>query len=246
MPRSSKQPPQPDLFAPQANTPVVTPPRLPADAALGSVEAWAFGHGHALLLGTDEVGRGPLCGPVVASAVVLQPDGAQALLQAGLHDSKKLREPQREALWPQVQALALAHATVFVSAADIDRMNILRASQHAMWLALEQVWAQLQDLGHALPQLLAVDGHLPVAQWTRTPQWPVVKGDSKSVTIAAASVLAKVARDRHMVALDQQYPGYGLAGHKGYPTATHLAALRQLGPCPEHRRSFRGVVSGAA
>ena len=265
--RIARQPPPPSLFAEwlteaaatdtgavdtgatdtaatdQPTQQVLRPPRLAANAPIGSAEAWAEAAGVGPLLGTDEVGRGPLCGPVVASAVVLRDGGVAALLAAGLHDSKRLSEPQREALVPLVMQWSLAHATVFVSAAEIDRMNILRASQHAMLLALEQVWQQLQVAGHALPRLLAVDGHLPVAGWTQTEQWPVVKGDSKSATIAAASVLAKVARDHHMVQLDQQFPGYGLAGHKGYPTAAHQAALRQLGPTPEHRRSFRGVVS---
>ena len=220
---------------------VVQPPRLAPDAPLGSAEAWAQANGLWPVAGTDEVGRGPLCGPVVASAVVLQPGAADILQEAGLTDSKLLTEAQREALVPLIVAHAVAHATVFVSAAEIDRRNILRASQHAMALALDAVWQQLLGQGAELPQLVLVDGHLPVQDWRRAPQWPVVKGDSKSVAIAAASVLAKVARDQHLVLLDGQYPGYGLAQHKGYPTPQHLAALQELGLTPEHRRSFAPV-----
>jgi len=179
--------------------------------------------------GVDEVGRGPLAGDVVAAAVILDP----ATPVPGLTDSKKLSERRREALFGQIREQAVAFAIARASVAEIDRLNILQASLLAMTRAVRSLAAE--------PALVYVDGN-------RCPEWPyasraIVKGDSRIAAIAAASILAKVTRDRELVALDARYPGYGLAQHKGYPTAEHLAALRAMGPTPVHRRSFGPVAA---
>jgi ribonuclease HII len=179
------------------------------------------------LAGVDEVGRGPLAGDVVAAAVILDPDRPIA----GLRDSKKLSAPRREALAGQIMAEALAWSVARASVAEIDQLNILQASLLAMRRAVEALDPQ--------PLHVLVDGN-------RLPRWQyaaeaVVKGDDRVPAIAAASILAKVQRDRELVGLEQQYPGYGFASHKGYPTAAHLAALRRLGVTPVHRRSFGPV-----
>ena len=181
------------------------------------------------LAGVDEVGRGPLAGDVVAAAVILDPGRPIA----GLRDSKKLSAPRREALAGQIMAEALAWSVARASVAEIDRLNILQASLLAMRRAVEALDPQ--------PQYVLVDGN-------RLPRWqyaaePVVKGDDRVPVISAASILAKVQRDRELVGLEQQYPGYGFASHKGYPTPAHLAALRRLGVTPVHRRSFGPVRS---
>lgn len=185
---------------------------------------WAAGRHH--VAGVDEAGRGCLAGPVVAAAVVLPPE---ARLD-GLDDSKRLSAAQREALFERIHREALAVGLGQCSAEEIDRLNILQA-------ALEAMRRAVLDLALA-PGFLLVDGNhpLPGAPW---PQQAIVKGDARSLSIAAASVVAKVARDREMVRLDAAFPHYGWAGHKGYPTATHYAALRAHGPSPHHRRSFR-------
>ncbi|WP_428820843.1 ribonuclease HII [Microbulbifer sp. MCCC 1A16149] len=180
-----------------------------------------------LLAGVDEVGRGPLAGDVVAAAVILDPQNPVV----GLADSKKLSEKKREALFDEIREKALAFAVARATVAEIDQLNILHASMLAMKRAVEQLPVQ--------PEYVLVDGN-------RKPQWhyecdTVVKGDDRVASIAAASILAKVTRDREMVELDQQYPGYGLAGHKGYPTKVHMEALARLGATPVHRKSFAPV-----
>lgn len=180
-----------------------------------------------LFAGTDEVGRGPLAGDVVTAAVILDP----ANPIEGLNDSKKLTEKKREALFPEIQQKALSWCIARASVQEIDELNILQASLLAMKRAVEGLSIR--------PEHVLVDGN-------KLPQWDfsaesVVKGDSRVPAIAAASILAKVTRDREMVAFDQRYPGYGLAGHKGYPTKAHMAALDQLGPSPIHRCSFGPV-----
>ena len=180
-----------------------------------------------LVAGVDEVGRGPLCGPVIAAAVILDP----ARPIAGLNDSKKLTARQREALFDIICNQALAWSLGRAEVAEIDQLNIL----HATMLAMQRAVAGLS----VQPQLAYIDGN-------RCPTLPcraeaVVKGDSRVPEIAAASIIAKVTRDREMVVMDQQWPGYGIAGHKGYPTAAHMAALKKLGPAPIHRRSFKPV-----
>ncbi len=188
---------------------------------------WATPADNELVAGVDEVGRGPLCGAVVTAAVILDP----ARPIEGLNDSKKLTEARREALFPLIQERALAWCIARAEVDEIDRLNIL----HATMLAMQRAVAGLS----LQPTLVLVDGNrCPVLPMRSE---PVVKGDSRVPAIAAASILAKVARDREMLELDQQYPGYGIAGHKGYPTPVHLAALRALGATPIHRRSFGPV-----
>ncbi|WP_145249522.1 ribonuclease HII [Pseudomonas oryzihabitans] len=181
----------------------------------------------ALVAGVDEVGRGPLCGAVVTAAVILDP-GKPIL---GLNDSKKLSLARREALFDEIQEKALAWCLARAEVAEIDRLNILHATMLAMQRAVEGLQVQ--------PRLALIDGNR--CPKLAVPSAPVVKGDSQVPAIAAASILAKVTRDREMQVLDALYPGYGLAGHKGYPTAEHLDALRRLGPTPIHRRSFAPV-----
>jgi ribonuclease HII len=185
--------------------------------------------GHCVIAGLDEVGRGPLAGPVCAAAVVL-PAGYD---HPSLNDSKKLSPRQRERLHDELIAdSAVLWTYVRVEAAEIDRVNILQASREAMRRALR-----------ALPRpadFALIDG-LPVPDFP-VPQRALVKGDTLSFSIAAASVIAKVKRDQWMAELDREFPGYGFAKHMGYPTPQHLAALRELGPCPQHRRSFAPVA----
>jgi ribonuclease HII len=185
--------------------------------------------GYTRIAGIDEVGRGPLAGPVCAAAVVL-PEGYH---HAVLNDSKKLTEKKRESLYLELTTDSRIHwSVVLVEREEIDSINILQATRVAMKRALA-----------GLPQpadAALIDG-LPVPQLP-IHQLALVKGDSLSFSIAAASVIAKVTRDRLMVALDQQHPEYGFAVHKGYPTPQHLAALRVHGPCPAHRRSFAPVA----
>lgn len=181
-----------------------------------------------LVAGCDEAGRGPLAGPVVAGAVILDP--TRPIL--GLADSKKLSEAKRESLYEQILANSIAVGVGRASAAEIDEINILQASMLAMKRAVDA-------LEHA-PDFVFVDGN-------RCPSWgydclAVVKGDSKIACISAASIVAKVLRDQEMKELDGQYPGYGFAQHKGYPSKAHLEALERLGATTVHRQSF-GPVS---
>jgi ribonuclease HII len=180
-----------------------------------------------LTAGVDEVGRGPLCGDVVTAAVILDPEKPIA----GLNDSKKLSEKRREALFIEIKDKALSFCIARASVAEIDELNILQASLLAMHRAVAGLTVQ--------PEFVLVDGN-------RLPSWSyraqaVVKGDSRVPAIAAASILAKVSRDREMAEMDVLYPGYGMAGHKGYPTKVHLAALKALGVTPIHRRSYAPV-----
>ncbi|MGO9340708.1 MAG: ribonuclease HII [Terracidiphilus sp.] len=183
------------------------------------------------IAGLDEVGRGPLFGPVVAAAVIL-PKGCR--LQ-GLTDSKKLSEKRREEFEVLIRASALAWAVAAVDVETIDRINIRRASLLAMRLAVEQLALS--------PDYLLIDG-VDTIDWPCAQQ-SIIQGDSVSLSIAAASVLAKVHRDRMLVEFDSQFPGYGLASHKGYGCPEHLAALARLGPTPLHRKSFSPVSQSA-
>ncbi len=180
-----------------------------------------------LIAGIDEAGRGPLAGPVMAAAVILDPFRPIT----GLDDSKRLNPCRRAALEPVIQASALAWSVASASPAEIDALNILQATLLAMERAV-------QDLT-STPILALVDGNR--CPRLACPTRAIVGGDATVPAISAASILAKVARDRVMAYLDRIYPGYGLAVHKGYPTAAHLAALRHLGPSPIHRRSFGPV-----
>ncbi len=185
------------------------------------------------IAGLDEVGRGPIFGPVVAAAVIL-PKGCS--LQ-GLTDSKQLTERQRNVFDAEIRACAQAFAVAAVDVETIDRINIRHASLLAKRKAVEQLAAAPDYL---LPDYLLIDG-CDTIDWPCSQQ-AVVKGDARSISIAAASVLAKVFRDRLMVELDAAYPGYGLARHKGYCSPEHLAALNRLGPTPLHRKSYAPVA----
>jgi len=180
------------------------------------------------IAGIDEVGRGPMFGPVVAAAVIL-PKGCRL---RGLTDSKQLTENQRNEFATAIRAIAVAWAVAAVDVETIDRINIRRASLLAMRMAVEQLAIP--------PDYLLIDG-CDCIDWL-CPQQAVVQGDATSLSIAAASVLAKVHRDRLLVELDAVYPGYGLARHKGYCSREHLDALRRLGPTPQHRKSYAPVA----
>lgn len=181
-----------------------------------------------LIGGIDEAGRGPLAGPVVAACCVL-PRDAEILY---LNDSKKLSEKRREALLPEIEEKALAFGYGIVSEKRIDEINILNATYEAMRLAIAQVE---EKLGQA-PELLLNDA--VTIPGVSIPQLPIIKGDAKSVSIAAASIIAKVTRDHLMLDYDQKYPEYGFAKNKGYGTKVHIEALKQYGPCEIHRKSF--------
>ena len=180
-----------------------------------------------LLAGVDEVGRGPLFGDVVTAAVILDP----ANPIAGLADSKKLTEKRRDELFEEITSKALSWSVARASVSEIDQLNILHATMLAMQRAVEGLSIQ--------PEFALIDGNRCPALSCSSES--VVKGDSRVAAISAASILAKVTRDREMQEFDLLYPGYGLAKHKGYPTAVHLEALRSLGPTPLHRRSFGPV-----
>lgn len=193
-------------------------------------ELWNFEHaameeGFSLICGVDEAGRGPLAGPVCSAAVILPPD----LELEGLNDSKKLSEKRREALYPLICEQALAYGIAFASEQEIDELNILQATFLAMRRAVGQLGQK--------PDLALVDGNRE-PDFGDIPVRTIIKGDSRSANIAAASILAKVTRDRFMLEQDAVYPQYGFAVHKGYGTQKHYAALREFGPCPIHRRSF--------
>lgn len=190
-------------------------------------EVRACRQGFRAVAGIDEAGRGPLAGPVVAAAVILP---AHFDLP-GLTDSKLLSERQREALFPLIRAQARAIGVGICHAGVIDRDNILQATLQAMSLAVRRL--------REPADYLLIDGITPVP--LPLPQLTLKKGDSRSLSIAAASVIAKVVRDRMMIGYERHYPGYGFAGHKGYGSAAHLAAIARLGPSPIHRRTFRGV-----
>ncbi len=181
-----------------------------------------------LVAGVDEAGRGPLAGPLAVAAVILDP----ARPIAGLNDSKKLSEAKREALYPQIIEYALAYCVVLIEPDEIDRLNIFQATMAGMSRAVAGLSLVAHEAlidGNKLPRDLPCPGRA------------IVGGDALEPAISAASILAKVSRDRLMVAMDAAHPGYGFAVHKGYPTPAHLASLQQLGPCAQHRRSFAPV-----
>lgn len=196
--------------------------------------------GKRILVGVDEAGRGPLAGPVVAAAVCFPYELCQKLPKAlrALNDSKQVTEPMREMLFDHVIAHASAFGIGVVSAQEIDEINILRATMKAMTLAVEQLATSLAN-EESSPEVLLIDGNYFRTNLSYEYQ-TVIDGDAKSPLIAAASILAKVTRDRLMRELDTQYPQYLFAKHKGYGTREHRAAIREHGMCPEHRRSFRG------
>lgn len=188
--------------------------------------------GFAVVCGVDEAGRGPLAGPVFAGAVILPKD----CIITGVNDSKKLSEKKREELYGTITEKALSWGVGFATEQEIDEINILQATFLAMRRAVEKL--------SSIPQLALVDGN-------RTPPLPmlvrtIIKGDGCCESIAAASILAKVSRDRLMLQLDELYPQYGFAKHKGYGTAQHRQALLQYGPCPIHRKTFLKKILGTA
>jgi ribonuclease HII len=198
-----------------------------------TADLWAFenslaGQGYTKIAGVDEAGRGPLAGPVVSAAVVLPPD----FRACGVTDSKKLSPNRRARLFDHIYDQARAIGIGIVDALEIDRINILQAARLSMVLALA-------NLGTS-PDYVLVDGNFRLA--TDLPHQPIVKGDARSISIAAASIVAKVSRDRLMLRYHDDFPQYGFDRHKGYPTKSHKAAIALHGPCRIHRRSFRGVL----
>lgn len=198
-----------------------------AAPTMWAFEELAHRQGYRAVAGLDEAGRGPLAGPVVAAAVILP----RELRITGINDSKKLTPPVREELFERINAEAVAVGIGISDSATVDRINILQATLRAMEAAVGEM--------SVAADCLLIDGisrtSLPL------PQKTIKKGDSLSISIAAASIVAKVTRDRMMMAYDRLYPGYGFAGHKGYGSASHMAAIAALGPSPIHRLTFRGV-----
>ena len=192
--------------------------------SLWEIEEEYAARGYRLICGADEAGAGPLAGAVYAAAVIL-PLGVEI---EGLNDSKKLTAKKREALFDVIREKAVTWAINGVDVEEIDRINILNARMKAMEMCINML--------DPAPDFALIDGNRD--KGITCPHLTVVKGDARSANIAAASILAKVSRDRYMIAVDQVYPGYGFAQHKGYPTKAHYEALRKLGPCPIHRRSF--------
>lgn len=194
-----------------------------------TIENEAFKAGYKNICGVDEAGRGPLAGNVVAAAVILP----QGLVIDGLNDSKKLSEKKREALYEVITKEALSYSIAWATPEEIDELNILGATMLAMKRAVE---------GLSVPADFAlIDGNC--ARGFDIPTQTVVKGDAKSPSIAAASILAKVTRDRQCIEMDKAYPEYGFAKHKAYPTKDHMNKVREIGPCPEHRRSFLSFLN---
>jgi ribonuclease HII len=202
-----------------------------------SENIWAFEkalkqEGYTAIAGIDEAGRGPLAGPVVSAAVILPPD----FDGEGVNDSKKLTQRQRERLFERIYQEARAVGIGIVDALEIDRINILQAARRCMAMAVTNLVPQ--------PDYLLIDGNFDIP--SGIPQESIVKGDSRSISIAAASIVAKVSRDHLMQRYHDDYPQFGFDRHKGYPTKAHKAAIAAHGPCWIHRRSFRGVREHAA
>ncbi|MCI8590578.1 MAG: ribonuclease HII [Clostridiales bacterium] len=189
-----------------------------------SLEETYHEQGYSVICGTDEAGRGPLAGPVFAAAVILP----EHTLIEGLNDSKKCSAKKRETLFQQITETALAFSIQYADVEEIDRLNILNASQLAMNRAVDALTIK--------PNLVLVDGNIARGFTTKTVT--VIKGDAISPNIAAASILAKVARDRYCLQMDKDYPAYHFAAHKGYPTKEHMEIVRKIGPCPAHRKTF--------
>ncbi len=209
-------------------------------APIGWIERALRDDGHRYVIGVDEVGRGPLAGPVVVAAVALRLDDVSWC--DVLDDSKRLKEAARLEADARVRRHAPSWALAWMDVDEIARRNILHASLEGMRRAVEDV---RRSLGEVRDTLVLVDGNRPVPGLDGA-QRTVVKGDAASWAIAAASCVAKVARDAYMVELDRRWPGYGFTGHKGYPTPAHRGALMRLGPTPEHRRAFGPVKAAIA
>jgi len=198
----------------------LSPPNLEYEKRI-----WAKGR---IPAGVDEAGRGPLAGPVVAAAVVLPDD----CIIDGLDDSKKLSHSRRVTIYQEIRSIAICYAVGIVEPEEIDRVNILRAALLAMEISVKKLTTK--------PDYLLIDGNQKTSLLLM--QETIVKGDSKSCSIAAASILAKVTRDSIMEEYHSIYPEYNFKSHKGYPTKEHYEAIREHGPCPIHRKTFRGVL----
>lgn len=198
------------------------------DTNIWAYEKKAANRGFRTIAGIDEAGRGPLAGPVVAAAVIWSD---RSYTVAGLDDSKKLSPRKRRLLYGQIYQTALSVGIGIVDPPEIDRINILQASLRAMAIAISNLTPQ--------PEFLLIDGTIHIDNGL--PQWAIAKGDTLSASIAAASIVAKVTRDRIMERYDLDYPQYNFSKHKGYPTKAHREAIQKHGICPIHRRSFRGV-----
>ncbi len=189
-----------------------------------------YQRGYTAIAGVDEAGRGPLCGPVYAAAVIF-PKG---FFREEINDSKKLTEKKREALYDIILENASAWSVASIDAEEIDKINILNATHKAMNTAVNALSIK--------PDFVMIDGNS--IKGMQVPHECIVKGDANSMSIAAASILAKVSRDRYLIEMDRQYPEYGFAQHKGYGTKAHVAALLKYGPCPLHRKTFLKKILG--
>lgn len=187
------------------------------------------------IAGIDEAGRGPLAGPVVVACVVMPRDS----MIEGVNDSKKVSEKKREKLYDEITQEAIAYGVGIISQEEIDKINILNATKEGLTLAIKEMEKDLKEKqrGFEKPEIILVDA-LTKIDTDHIPYRSIIKGDAKSYSIAAASIIAKVTRDRIMREWDEVYPMYGFAKHKGYGTASHIAAIKEYGLCPLHRRSF--------
>ena len=202
---------------------------------LKKIEEEFYEKGITSIAGIDEAGRGPLAGPVVVACVVMPRDS----MIEGVNDSKKVSEKKREKLYEQITEEALGFGVGIISQEEIDRINILNATKEGLTAAIKELEKDLQEKqrGFEKPEIILVDA-LTKIDTDHIPYKSIIKGDAKSYSIAAASIVAKVTRDRIMRAWDEVYPMYGFEKHKGYGTATHIAAIKEYGLCPLHRRSF--------
>lgn len=202
---------------------------------LKKIEEEFYERGVTSIAGIDEAGRGPLAGPVVVACVVMPKDS----MIEGVNDSKKVSEKKREKLYEQITEEALGFGVGIISQEEIDRINILNATKEGLTAAIKEMEKDLQEKqrGFEKPEIILVDA-LTKIDTDHIPYKSIIKGDAKSYSIAAASIVAKVTRDRIMRAWDEVYPMYGFEKHKGYGTAAHIAAIKEYGLCPLHRRSF--------
>ena len=202
---------------------------------LKKIEEEFYERGITSIAGIDEAGRGPLAGPVVVACVVMPKDS----MIEGVNDSKKVSEKKREKLYEQITEEALGFGVGIISQEEIDRINILNATKEGLTAAIKEMEKDLQEKqrGFEKPEIILVDA-LTKIDTDHIPYKSIIKGDAKSYSIAAASIVAKVTRDRIMRAWDEVYPMYGFEKHKGYGTAAHIAAIKEYGLCPLHRRSF--------
>lgn len=199
------------------------------------IEEKLYLQGVTSIAGIDEAGRGPLAGPVVVACVIMPRDS----MIEGVNDSKKVSEKKREKLYDQIIEESIAYGVGIISQTEIDRINILNATKEGLTTAIKEMEKNLQERERAFdkPEIILVDA-LTKIDTDHIPYRSIIKGDAKSYSIAAASIIAKVTRDRIMRQWDEVYPMYGFAKHKGYGTASHIAAIKEYGLCPLHRRSF--------